>query len=89
VTAASSVTCTEGVKFLTEGKSLVSEYRPCVVVVFTNPGGQVLACERADIRGAWQLPQGGIEPGESALKMDLSNSILFNRTIPKILLIIL
>ena len=46
---------------------MVSEYRPCVVVVFTNPGGQVLVCERADVRGAWQLPQGGIEPGESAL----------------------
>jgi putative (di)nucleoside polyphosphate hydrolase len=46
---------------------LVSEYRPCVVVVFTNKDGQILVCERSDVRGAWQLPQGGIEPGESAL----------------------
>ena len=46
---------------------MVSEYRPCVVVVFTNKDGQILACERSDVRGAWQLPQGGIEPGESAL----------------------
>jgi putative (di)nucleoside polyphosphate hydrolase len=46
---------------------LVSEYRPCVVVVFTNESGKILACERSDHRGAWQLPQGGIEPGESAL----------------------
>jgi putative (di)nucleoside polyphosphate hydrolase len=46
---------------------LVSEYRPCVVVVFTNKDGQILSCERSDVRGSWQLPQGGIEPGESAL----------------------
>ncbi len=46
---------------------MVSEYRPCVVVVFTNKDGQILSCERSDVRGAWQLPQGGIEPGESAL----------------------
>jgi putative (di)nucleoside polyphosphate hydrolase len=46
---------------------LVSEYRPCVVVVFTNKDGKILSCERSDVRGAWQLPQGGIEPGESAL----------------------
>jgi len=46
---------------------VVSEYRPCVVVVFTNEKSQVLVCERSDVPGAWQLPQGGIEPGESAL----------------------
>lgn len=46
---------------------MVLEYRPCVVAVFTNKNGQVLVCERADIKGAWQFPQGGIEPGESAL----------------------
>lgn len=62
-----SVTCGSGVKFLAGGKSLVSEYRPCVVAVFTNDSGQILVCERSDVKGAWQLPQGGIEPGESAL----------------------
>ena len=46
---------------------MVSEYRPCVVVVFTNENNQILVCERSDVPGAWQLPQGGIEPGESAL----------------------
>lgn len=46
---------------------MVSEYRPCVVVVFTNENNRILVCERSDVPGAWQLPQGGIEPGESAL----------------------
>ena len=46
---------------------MVSEYRPCVVVVFTNESDRILVCERSDVPGAWQLPQGGIEPGESAL----------------------
>ncbi len=38
-----------------------------MVAVFTNSMGQVLACQRSDVKTAWQLPQGGIEPGESAL----------------------
>ncbi len=63
----SSVPCDSGVKILTEGKSLVSEYRPCVVAVFTNKSNKLLVCERSDVKGAWQFPQGGIEPGESAL----------------------
>ncbi len=46
---------------------MVLEYRPCVVAVFTNISGQILVCERSDFRGSWQLPQGGIDPGESAL----------------------
>ncbi len=46
---------------------MVLEYRPSVVVVFTNELNQVLLGERSDSPGAWQLPQGGIEPGESAL----------------------
>lgn len=46
---------------------MATEYRPCVVAVFTNSQGHILVCERSDVPGAWQLPQGGIEPGESAL----------------------
>ena len=29
-----------------------------------NDDGHVLAIERADIPGAWQLPQGGVDAGE-------------------------
>ncbi|MBC7658826.1 MAG: RNA pyrophosphohydrolase [Chitinophagaceae bacterium] len=40
-------------------------YRPCVVAVITNEDGLLLAGERADQAGSWQLPQGGIDPGET------------------------
>lgn len=42
-----------------------SIYRACVLGVFTNDRGQVLVGERRVPRGAWQFPQGGIDPGES------------------------
>jgi putative (di)nucleoside polyphosphate hydrolase len=41
-------------------------YRPCVVAVIQNEEGLLLAGERADQSGSWQLPQGGIDPGETA-----------------------
>lgn len=41
-------------------------YRQCVVGVFTNTDGLVLAGERSDKPGQWQLPQGGIGKWESA-----------------------
>jgi putative (di)nucleoside polyphosphate hydrolase len=34
------------------------------VAVVTNSQGEVLAFERSDVPGAWQLPQGGIDVGE-------------------------
>ena len=30
-----------------------------------KPGGQLLICERWMVPGAWQFPQGGVDPGES------------------------
>ena len=42
-------------------------YRPCVVAVIRNDEGLLLAGELADQPGAWQLPQGGIDPGETPL----------------------
>ncbi len=42
-------------------------YRPGVGAVLFNPAGQVLIARRADAAlsdGAWQFPQGGIDPGE-------------------------
>lgn len=39
-------------------------YRRGVVAVFVNEKNQVLVCERADEKGAWQFPQGGLEAGE-------------------------
>ncbi len=41
-------------------------YRKCVgIVVFKNH--KVLLCERKDIAGQWQFPQGGIEQGEDII----------------------
>lgn len=41
-------------------------YRPCVGVVLADAEGRVFAGRRADQAGpAWQMPQGGIDDGES------------------------
>lgn len=41
-------------------------YRPCVGLMLLNPRGAVFVAQRIDTRGdAWQMPQGGIDPGES------------------------
>ncbi len=39
-------------------------YRPCVGVVLINHEKKVFVGERIDTPGAWQMPQGGIDPGE-------------------------
>ena len=44
-----------------------SNFRAGVVAAVTNSRGQLLAFERSDVAGAWQLPQGGIDVGEAAL----------------------
>jgi putative (di)nucleoside polyphosphate hydrolase len=42
-------------------------YRPCVAMLLFNGDGLVLVAERIDLpAAAWQLPQGGIDGGESA-----------------------
>ena len=43
-------------------------YRRNVAIIVLNDVGQILAGERSDIPGAWQLPQGGIEDGETPLE---------------------
>ncbi|MEN9803572.1 MAG: hypothetical protein RIS41_419 [Actinomycetota bacterium] len=40
-------------------------FRAGVVMVVRRDDGALLACERADAPGSWQLPQGGIDPDES------------------------
>lgn len=43
-------------------------YRPCVGVMLVNKAGLVFAAQRIDNPGpAWQMPQGGIDKGESPL----------------------
>ena len=40
-------------------------FRANVGAVISNGAGLVLALERADFRGSWQLPQGGLEKNET------------------------
>ena len=40
-------------------------FRAGVVAVIRRDDGKVMAFERSDRPGAWQLPQGGIDDGES------------------------
>ena len=42
-------------------------YRPCAGVMLVNRAGQVFVGQRIDSTlEAWQMPQGGIDPGEDA-----------------------
>ena len=43
-------------------------FRGNVGAVIINDKGKVLSLERIDIRGAWQLPQGGLGEGEEAIE---------------------
>ena len=42
-------------------------YRPCAGIMLINAHGKVFVGQRTDARvEAWQMPQGGIDPGEEA-----------------------
>lgn len=42
-------------------------YRPCVGIMLVNKQGQIFVGQRVDAKtDAWQMPQGGMEEGESA-----------------------
>ncbi|MGE0746394.1 MAG: RNA pyrophosphohydrolase [Rhodospirillales bacterium] len=40
-------------------------YRPCVGLMLVNPAGLVFVGRRDDTPDAWQMPQGGIDDGET------------------------
>ncbi len=40
-------------------------FRPNVAAILLNMHNEMLIAERAHIRGSWQFPQGGVDPGES------------------------
>lgn len=43
-------------------------YRPCVGVMLLDEKGRVFVGERIGTPGAWQMPQGGIDKGETPLQ---------------------
>lgn len=44
------------------------QFRAGTVAVVSNSNGQVLAFQRSDREDQWQLPQGGIDDGESPVE---------------------
>jgi putative (di)nucleoside polyphosphate hydrolase len=45
--------------------ALPTAYRPCVGIMLVNPENKVFVARRIDMTSdAWQMPQGGIDPGE-------------------------
>lgn len=51
---------------MTEEEIRALPYRPCVGVMLVNRAGAIFAGQRHDTaEEAWQMPQGGIEPGEA------------------------
>jgi putative (di)nucleoside polyphosphate hydrolase len=46
-------------------------YRPCVGIFLFNVRGQVFVGQRCDTPGAWQMPQGGIDDGETVAQAAL------------------
>lgn len=39
-------------------------YRRCVGIMLVNGAGNIFVGQRIDTKGAWQMPQGGIDKGE-------------------------
>lgn len=53
---------------LSEADYLALPYRLCVGVALIGPGGRLFAGQRIDNPGdAWQMPQGGMDEGETPL----------------------
>lgn len=57
---------------LTDEQIEALPYRPCVGLMVLNARHEVFVGQRLDFRSdAWQMPQGGIDPGESPLEAAL------------------
>jgi putative (di)nucleoside polyphosphate hydrolase len=52
--------------FMTPDEIAQLPYRPCVGVMLSNPRGHIFVGQRIDRdSNAWQMPQGGVDQGES------------------------
>jgi len=53
--------------FMTPEEIAELPYRPCVGIMLANPRGHVFVAQRKDRdTDAWQMPQGGVDKGESS-----------------------
>ena len=56
----------------TEAEIAALPYRPCVGLMILNRESGIFVGQRMDFRSdAWQMPQGGIDPGEAPLEAAL------------------
>jgi len=63
-------------------------YRPNVAAILCRDGGQILVAERANFKGAWQFPQGGVDDGESieeALYREVEEEIGVRRALIRVI----
>lgn len=54
------------------------KFRQSVVGLFVNDSGNILLGERSDAPGSWQLPQGGVDDGETpeaALRREMEEEL--------------
>jgi putative (di)nucleoside polyphosphate hydrolase len=61
---------------------MAMNYRPAVAAIVQDRSGRILICERADRPGAWQFPQGGIEPDETPEEA-LAREVLEEISVPR------
>lgn len=55
-------------QFMTPDDIAQLPYRPCVGIMLANPRGHIFVGQRNDRdTDAWQMPQGGVDPGEKTL----------------------
>ncbi|EBA13601.1 hydrolase, NUDIX family, NudH subfamily protein [Roseobacter sp. CCS2] len=53
--------------FMTPEEIAELPYRPCVGIMLINPRGHIFVAQRKDRdTDAWQMPQGGVDKGESS-----------------------